>query len=557
MLFGPRNDANLNGTCPAFMSGLPGLGCNTDVQLPYRMVITPETHSTECKAGCEDKVKVWDVIVATQAAQNAQAGYAADYQNKNGVRGFAEINEFIKGHRTLGHTLEETTHTRTDAETNAYAFHRHSTRMLSDFYGKGVVRSNQESVNLRVNARRNDVTAAESIKTSLTAMMPGLDLLTVLQRRQSTTAQYEETRAACRLQRNYRLSHEKVHVSKNDAFIYCHRPGSKSTKTEFDLLSAYDFFSLWSIELADWPKTVDEVCDFEKDDDNCHARVTLTGMQKLTTCKDEKSQVRWKPGVDFIIKEKCSQHWEPLPDIPELQKLRHTWILQRNRRPRCPKFMYCPMPKHHDGQQERNAQILFAYFHPFTLRSDIACEGNPLPENLRQNNETWCEKLEIWLQGNVQTQESARYIRNYMNVTQMRPGNVQEDETGSFADCSDEELQRDTQNIENMLRTRGGASKEAKEDAEEDWETEELTRAHMVRIDETWPAPQQCERKRTNETKSCTQEEFKSIKKAQSFSRSRAMDDIWSTEERDGRCKEQQPIRAQFLKYLLQKKKMK
>ena len=41
MLFGPRNDENLNGTCPAFMSGLPGLGCNTDVQLPYRMVITP------------------------------------------------------------------------------------------------------------------------------------------------------------------------------------------------------------------------------------------------------------------------------------------------------------------------------------------------------------------------------------------------------------------------------------------------------------------------------------------------------------------------------------
>ena len=106
-----------------------------------------------------------------------------------------------------------------------------------------------------------------------------------------------------------------------------------------------------------------------------------------------------------------------------------------------------------------------------------------------------------------------------------------------------------------MLRTRGGASKEAKEDAEEDWETEELTRGHMIRIDETWPAPQQYRRIRINETKAYTEEELKSIKKSQRCSRSQGVDNIWKTEERDGTCREQQPVRAPALKAWLQEKK--
>ena len=173
VLFGPRNDEYLNGTSPALLCGLPGLGCNTDVQLPYCMVLTPETHSTECDADCVNKVKLWDIITAAQMAQNAQAGYAADYQNKRGVRGFAEVKEFIKGHKTLGQIMED--------QANAYAFHRHSTRLLSDYYGKGVVRSNQESVNLRVSCKGHDVTAAESIKTCLTSSMPGYNLVRLFQ----------------------------------------------------------------------------------------------------------------------------------------------------------------------------------------------------------------------------------------------------------------------------------------------------------------------------------------------------------------------------------------
>ena len=40
------------------------------------------------------------------------------------------------------------------------------TRILSDYYGRGIVRSNQESTNLRAYSRTEDVTAAEPIKTN-------------------------------------------------------------------------------------------------------------------------------------------------------------------------------------------------------------------------------------------------------------------------------------------------------------------------------------------------------------------------------------------------------
>ena len=44
-LHGPRNDPNLNGTRGALLVA----GCfNSDVQLPYRLLLTRETHSALC-----------------------------------------------------------------------------------------------------------------------------------------------------------------------------------------------------------------------------------------------------------------------------------------------------------------------------------------------------------------------------------------------------------------------------------------------------------------------------------------------------------------------------
>ena len=42
-----------------------------------------------------------EMISAAQTQQNAQAGYAADYQNKRSAQSFNEVKEAKRGHHAL------------------------------------------------------------------------------------------------------------------------------------------------------------------------------------------------------------------------------------------------------------------------------------------------------------------------------------------------------------------------------------------------------------------------------------------------------------------------
>ena len=42
-----------------------------------------------------------EMILAAQTQQNAQAGYAADYQNKRSAQSFNEVREAKKGHHAM------------------------------------------------------------------------------------------------------------------------------------------------------------------------------------------------------------------------------------------------------------------------------------------------------------------------------------------------------------------------------------------------------------------------------------------------------------------------
>ena len=165
-LHGPQNEENINGTHPAMLAALH---CNSDVQLPYRFGISEHTHcASACNEQCVDTVRFKEVVEAAQNAQDAQAGYACDYQNKRAARSCNEVKECVKGHRQLHADLKN--------EPPAYIGKRHVTRLCSDAYGKGIVRSNQESTNLRIYSKSHDVTAAESFHTSQTTVFPGRDL---------------------------------------------------------------------------------------------------------------------------------------------------------------------------------------------------------------------------------------------------------------------------------------------------------------------------------------------------------------------------------------------
>ena len=80
-MHGPMNHAYLNGTHPAL---LVAMRFNSDVQLPYRMPISAQTHANDCcdNPNCLDDIDVDAIIDSCQNAQNAQAGYACDYTVK-------------------------------------------------------------------------------------------------------------------------------------------------------------------------------------------------------------------------------------------------------------------------------------------------------------------------------------------------------------------------------------------------------------------------------------------------------------------------------------------
>ena len=79
-LQGPQNEENINGTHPAMSVALP---YNSDVQLPYRLPICDSTHATKhCQDNCINSVNYKETLESSQNAQDAQAGYVCDYQNK-------------------------------------------------------------------------------------------------------------------------------------------------------------------------------------------------------------------------------------------------------------------------------------------------------------------------------------------------------------------------------------------------------------------------------------------------------------------------------------------
>ena len=121
-----------------------------------------------CSEKCFQKHTLKDVVETVQNIQDAQIGYQCDYQNKRAARSCNEVKECMKGHRKLSADI-------VDKSPN-YIGKRHVTRLCSDAYGKGIVRSQQESMNLRISGNEHNVTSAEMFSTHCTINFPGRDL---------------------------------------------------------------------------------------------------------------------------------------------------------------------------------------------------------------------------------------------------------------------------------------------------------------------------------------------------------------------------------------------
>ena len=87
-----------------------------------------------------------------QMAQDAQAGHACYYCTKRQPRAFNEVQECCKGHSTLAEHIRQ--------EPLQRQATRHATRIMSDAYGKVILRAQVENLNIRAYTRDSDVSAA-------------------------------------------------------------------------------------------------------------------------------------------------------------------------------------------------------------------------------------------------------------------------------------------------------------------------------------------------------------------------------------------------------------
>ena len=170
--WGPCNDPNLNGTHPALTAALR---CNSDVQPPYRFPVAPLTHSGAlCGEACHKNMPVQSLIWEAQITQAAQAGYAADYQNKRLPIAVHECKKWMKAQKNLAEELQD--------QKPGYVGARLGKRVITDCYARGVCRGAVECTNLVIHAEQHekDPTSAESVKTAQVAEMSlsyGLRLL--------------------------------------------------------------------------------------------------------------------------------------------------------------------------------------------------------------------------------------------------------------------------------------------------------------------------------------------------------------------------------------------
>ena len=136
--------------------------------------------------------------------------------------------------------------------------------------------------------------------------------------------------------------------------------------------------------------------------------------------KSKKGIPRLEAHVHYRVKEQPGNGFIAYPEGAVNETFRHTWIIKKRNRPVAPMFIGSPVPMKRDDSAERSAMLTMAYFHPWTLRSHDA-EGSVVPfaGNLRDREESWQCALSTWLNGNVVSQESVRYINNLMSVPEV------------------------------------------------------------------------------------------------------------------------------------------
>ena len=137
-----------------------------------------------------------------------------------------------------------------------------------------MVRSAQESTNLRINSRPDDVLAAECMRTAPGQSFPGQDLL---KWKEAVIDSAKDVQTLEHVRVDRRNPHRSTATLNNLVYLYGHRP--QDPKVYF--LSIYEFLIYWTFELAKYPRTQED----DDEDPEFHATLTDAGRNKLASQK--------------------------------------------------------------------------------------------------------------------------------------------------------------------------------------------------------------------------------------------------------------------------------
>ena len=132
-----------------------------------------------------------------------------------------------------------------------YVFNRFKQRLLSDSYGKGVVRAAVETTNLQTQSRSKNVCAAETVIAGpLTISFLGKEYVELLERVSGSAAQ-PTTRHTVHVDRRV-PRRAKLNLDKDDAFFY----GFRGKDCRVRYLSAFEFKRWVEVVMPRLPMTM-------------------------------------------------------------------------------------------------------------------------------------------------------------------------------------------------------------------------------------------------------------------------------------------------------------
>ena len=395
MLHGPRDNAYLNATHPALLAGFR---CNSDVQLPYRLPYTCDV----CAAPLAP-AQMRKIVTSAQRAQDAQTGYCCDYCAKSQPMAFAELKELQKGHARLAEQIKE--------RGLEYQGKRHMTRFMSDAYCKGIVRGQAECCNLRSHYKEGDATCAEKITTTQYVAFPGHEYLRYAELATSGESDRKKRVTATALGRDTRAPRQKQATERDHAEFYARRPRHRACWH----LSPYEPQLYWEVIPTRAPRTWSKWMGSATDAWD----VTLTkhGENKLRVAGGKGA--RLVPGVDTNLRPELADDYLPFEDCKTNIRVRAAWLLRKRRRPRCPSFAHCPVPRYQREQQEQNSFLCLVYFCAWTGLPDNADGGVPHVAALKGRHPTWEAAFRAWLL-HLPCKETQRHVSNFLSVYRVR-----------------------------------------------------------------------------------------------------------------------------------------